>query len=114
MAEQKVAGKKAEKKALKATERMYDILLGPVITEKASQVAEHGKVVFAVRTDATKRDIRDALETIYKVEVKSVNIAVAPGKAKRFKGIKGETGSLKKAYVTLADGQSIDIMAGVK
>jgi large subunit ribosomal protein L23 len=106
--------KVAAKKASRLTERMCDVLLHPVVTEKASQVADQNKVVFAVRRDATNKDVKDAFEAIYTVEVASVNVALKPGKEKRFKGIKGVTSAAKKAYVTLAKGHSIDIMAGIK
>ncbi|MDR2098829.1 MAG: 50S ribosomal protein L23 [Rickettsiales bacterium] len=96
------------------TERMYDILERPYITEKTSRASEQGKVVFKIAPGATKSDVKNAVEKIYNVKVKSVNIAMKPGKVKRFKGVKGETSAVKKAYVTLADGASIDIMAGVK
>ena len=113
--EKKVAKKAEEKKAPKAlTARMYDILLHPVITEKSSAVAGQNKIVFAVAPSSTKTEIKGAVETIYKVDVKSVNIAFKPGKAKRFKGVRGMTSATKKAYITLAEGHSIDIMAGAK
>lgn len=102
------------KKNIKLTEKMYDILLRPIITEKTTLVAEQGKIVFAVRPDATKPDIKKAVETIYAVKVKSVNIAIKPGKTKKFKGIMGSTSDVKKAYVTLEEGHDIDIMAGLK
>ena len=104
----------AEKKAPRLTERMCGVLLHPVITEKASFLAGQNKIVFAVRRDATKKDVKDAVEAIYKVGVASVNIALRPGKERRFEGIKGVTSAVKKAYVTLAEGHSIDIMSGVK
>jgi large subunit ribosomal protein L23 len=102
------------KKEVKLTERMYDVLRRPYVTEKTSLVSEQGKVVFQISPAATKTDVKNAVEKIYNVKVKSVNIAVKPGKARRFKGVKGETSALKKAYVTLAEGHNIDIMAGVK
>ncbi|MGN0930081.1 MAG: 50S ribosomal protein L23 [Alphaproteobacteria bacterium] len=103
-----------KKKDIKLNEKMYDILLKPIITEKTTLVAEQGKIVFAVRPDATKTDIKNAVEKVYNVVVKSVNITVKPGKSKRFKGILGSTSSVKKAYVTLEEGHNIDIMAGAK
>jgi large subunit ribosomal protein L23 len=112
-AEKKIEDK-AAKKAPRLTERMCGVLLHPVITEKSSQVAGQNKIVFAIRRDATKKDVKAAVEVIDKVEVASVNVAMKPGKEKRFKGIKGSTSALKKAYVTLAEGHSIDIMSGVK
>lgn len=103
-----------KKKDIKLNEKMYDILLKPIITEKTTLVAEQGKIVFAVRSDATKTDIKNAVEKVYNVVVKSVNITMKPGKTKRFKGILGSTSSVKKAYITLEEGHNIDIMAGAK
>ena len=103
-----------QKKDVKLTEKMYDILLRPIITEKSTLVAEQGKIVFAVRTDATKTDVKNAVEKIYNVKVKSVNITLKPGKTKRFKGVLGATSDVKKAYITLEEGHNIDIMAGLK
>ena len=103
-----------KKKDIKLNEKMYDILLKPIITEKTTLVAEQGKIVFSVRPDATKTDIKNAVEKVYNVVVKSVNITKKPGKTKRFKGIMGSTSSVKKAYTTLEEGHNIDIMAGAK
>ena len=103
-----------KKKEIKITEKMYDILLKPIITEKSTLVAEQGKIVFAVRSDATKTDIKNAVEKVYNVSVKSVNITKKPGKSKRFKGVMGSTNAVKKAYITLEEGHNIDIMAGAK
>ncbi len=103
-----------QKKDVKITEKMYDILLKPIITEKSTLVAEQGKIVFGVKNDTTKTEIKKAIEKLYNVKVKSVNITVKPGKIKRFKGILGSTSSVKKAYVTLEEGHNIDIMAGLK
>lgn len=103
-----------QKKDVKLTEKMYDILLRPIITEKTTLVAEQGKIVFAVRVDATKTDIKNAVEKIYNVKVKSVNITMKPGKTKRFRGVLGSTSDVKKAYITLEEGHNIDIMAGLK
>lgn len=102
------------KKEIKLNESMYDILLRPIITEKTSLVAEQNKIVFAVRIDATKSNIKTAIETIYNVKVKSVNIVKIFGKTKRFKGIVGTTSDMKKAYVTLEEGSNIDIMTETK
>lgn len=104
----------ANKKDVKLNEKMYDILLSPIITEKTTLVAEQGKIVFAVRTDATKTDIKNAVEKVYNVKVKSINTVKKPGKVKRFRGILGSTSDVKKAYITLEEGHNIDIMAGLK
>ncbi len=103
-----------EKKETKITEKMYDILLKPIITEKTSMIAEQNKLAFSVKLDATKKDIKAAIENIYNVKVASVNTVKKIGKKKRFKGIMGMTSDVKKAYITLAEGHSIDIMAGIK
>lgn len=104
----------ANKKEVKINEKMYDILLSPIITEKTTFVAEQGKIVFAVKTDATKADIKNAVEKVYNVKVKSINTVKKPGKVKRFRGVLGSTSDVKKAYITLEEGHNIDIMAGLK
>ena len=104
----------AVKKEVKLKESMYDLLLRPVITEKTSIVAGQNKITFFVDTKATKKEIKEAIETIYNVEVKSVNTLNQNGKKKRFKGIVGFTSKRKKAYITLKEGHNIDIMTGVK
>lgn len=103
------------KKAAKTqvTPRMYDILLAPVITEKATMGSEHGQVTFKVALDATKPEIKDAVEAIFGVQVKAVNTSRLKGKTKRFKGYKGRRSDIKKAIVTLAEGQTVDVTAGV-
>ena len=103
------------KKAAKTqvTPRMYDILLAPVITEKATMGSEHGQVTFKVALDATKPEIKDAVEAIFGVEVKAVNTLRLKGKTKRFRGYKGRRSDIKKAIVTLAEGQMVDVTAGV-
>ena len=95
------------------TERHYDIILGPVITEKATVMSEHGQVVFRVRLDATKPEIRKAIEGLFDVKVTKVNTIRIKGKTKRFKGRLGKRPDFKKAVVTLAEGQTIDYTAGV-
>ena len=103
------------KKAAKTqvTPRMYDILLAPVITEKATMGSEHGQVTFKVALDATKPEIKDAVEAIFGVQVKAVNTLRLKGKTKRFRGYKGRRSDIKKAIVTLAEGQTVDVTAGV-
>lgn len=103
------------KKAAKTqvTPRMYDILLAPIITEKATMGSEHGQVTFKVALDATKPEIKDAVEAIFGVEVKAVNTLRLKGKTKRFRGYKGRRSDIKKAIVTLAEGQTVDVTAGV-
>jgi large subunit ribosomal protein L23 len=94
-------------------ERMYDLILSPVITEKSSRVSEHNQVTFRVPLDATKPEIKAAVEGLFKVKVTAVNTLIQKGKTKRFRGIVGRRSDFKKAVVTLAQGQSIDIATGV-
>jgi large subunit ribosomal protein L23 len=96
-----------------ATARHYDTILSPVITEKATLLSEQGKVVFRVADDATKDEIAAAVEELFKVKVTKVNTMVTKGKTKRFKGRPGRRSDVKKAIVTLAEGQSIDITTGL-
>jgi large subunit ribosomal protein L23 len=93
--------------------RHYDIIRSPVITEKATIQSEQDKVVFNVSQDATKPEIKAAVEALFSVKVKSVNTLVRKGKVKRFKGIVGKQVDVKKAIVTLEEGQSIDVTTGL-
>ena len=96
-----------------ATIRNFDVLLSPHITEKASILAEQNKVVFKIALDASKDEVASAVEAIYNVKVTKVNTIVTKGKTKRFKGIKGRRSDVKKAIVTRAEGQVIDITTGL-
>ena len=96
-----------------ATARHYDTILAPVITEKATILSEQNKVVFRVALDASKDEIAAAIEELFKVNVTKVNTMVTKGKTKRFRGIMGRRSDVKKAIVTLAEGQSIDITTGL-
>ena len=89
-------------------EAMFDTIRAPIITEKATMLSEHNGIVFKVAPDATKFEIKAAIEGLFGVTVTSVNTLVAKGKTKRFKGRPGRRSDVKKAYVTLAPGQSID------
>lgn len=91
----------------------YDIILSPVITEKATLGAENNQVTFRVPLTATKSDIKTAVEGLFDVKVKGVNTLRQKGKVKRFRGIKGKRPDVKKAMVTLEDGHSIDVTTGV-
>lgn len=93
--------------------RHYDTLIAPVITEKSTLLSEDNKVVFRVPLDATKKDIAEAVEELFKVKVKAVNTLVQKGKTKRFRGIKGRRDDVKKAVVTLEEGHSIDVTTGL-
>ena len=95
------------------TPKHYDTILAPVITEKATVLSEQNKVVFKVAMDATKDEIADAVEALFKVLVTKVNTILVQGKVKRFRGILGKRNDMKKAIVTLAEGQSIDITTGL-
>ena len=97
-----------------ATARHYDVILSPVITEKATLLSEQNKVVFRVAQDSTKDEIAAAIEELFKVKVTKVNTLNVKGKTKRFRGRPGRRSDVKKAIVTLAEGQSIDITEGVK
>ena len=96
-----------------ATARHYDTILSPVITEKATVLSEQNKVVFRVAEDSTKDEIAAAVEELFKVKVIKVNTMITKGKTKRFRGIIGRRSDVKKAIVTLAEGQSIDITTGL-
>ena len=91
----------------------YDVILSPVITEKATAASEANQVVFKVRRDATKPEIKAAIEELFKVKVVSVNTIVRKGKAKTFRGIKGRQQDGKKAIVRLAEGDRIDVTTGI-
>jgi large subunit ribosomal protein L23 len=92
---------------------MYDVILAPVVTEKSTRVSEHNQVVFKVRMEATKPDIKAAVESIFGVTVLAVNTLIQKGKMKRFKGRVGFRSDAKKAIVTLAEGQNIDVTTGI-
>src|SRR5215472_80463 len=96
-----------------ATARHYDTILSPVITEKATVLSDHNKVVFRVDINSTKEDIATAVEELFKVKVVKVNTLIQKGKTKRFRGRPGRRSDLKKAIVTLQEGQSIDITTGL-
>ena len=88
----------------------YDTILRPIITEKATIASENGQVTFAVAINATKPQIKAAVEMLFNVEVTAVNTMVQKGKAKTFRGRPGRRSDMKKAMVTLAEGQNIDLM----
>ncbi|MFV3073959.1 50S ribosomal protein L23 [Niveispirillum fermenti] len=101
------------KKTIISAERMYDLIVAPVITEKATMGSEHNQVTFKVRLDAKKPEIKAAIEGLFKVKVTAVNTVVVKGKTKRFRGTIGRRSDYKKAVVTLAEGSSIDVTTGV-
>ena len=104
---------KKSEKTNNVTAAMYDTLLRPVITEKSMTSSESGKVVFTVPVNASKDDIKAAVEAIFNVKVKKVNTVKQAGKVKRFRGYEGVRSDYKKAVITLADGQNIDVTAGI-
>ena len=92
--------------------KAYQVILNPLVTEKATQLSEFNKIVFSVPLSANKIDIKSSIEKIYSVKVLSINTIVLKGKTKRFKGILGRRNSTKKAIVTLAPGNTIDLSVG--
>lgn len=94
--------------------RHYDVILAPHITEKATLLSENNAVVFKVANDATKPQIKAAVEALFDVKVTGVNTIVQKGKSKRWKGAPYKRSNVKKAIVTLAEGQSIDVTEGVR
>ena len=90
--------------------KAYDTIVRPVITEKATMSSENGQVSFVVRNDATKPEIKAAVEMLFDVKVVTVNTLITKGKIKMFRGRKGRRSDVKKAIVTLSEGQSIEIM----
>jgi large subunit ribosomal protein L23 len=93
--------------------RHYDVIIAPVITEKATVASEHNQVIFKVARTATKPQIKEAVEKLFDVKVKSVNTLVRKGKVKAFKGTIGVQQNVKKAIVTLEEGHRIDVTTGL-
>ena len=93
--------------------RMYDLIRSPVVTEKSTLGSEHNQVTFRVPLDATKPEIKAAVEGVFKVTVTAVNTLRKQGKVKRFRGHVGRQAETKKAMVTLAEGSTIDVTTGV-
>ncbi|KMO37130.1 50S ribosomal protein L23 [Methylobacterium variabile] len=98
---------------MSADPRHYDVIVSPVITEKATNLSELNKVVFRVAPKATKPQIKEAVEKLFEVKVKSVNTLVTKGKSKIFRGQRGQRSDVKKAIVTLEEGQTIDVTTGL-
>ncbi|MEQ1944360.1 50S ribosomal protein L23 [Mesorhizobium sp. VNQ89] len=93
--------------------RHYDVIVSPAITEKSTMASEQNQVVFNVAKNATKPEIKAAVEALFSVKVTGVNTLVRKGKVKRFRGTVGRQSDVKKAVVTLADGHSIDVATGL-
>lgn len=91
----------------------YDLIKKPIITEKATMASEANAVVFQVRRDATKPLIKEAVEALFGVKVKAVNTTITKGKVKKFRGKLGQRSDVKKAYVTLEAGNTIDVATGL-
>jgi large subunit ribosomal protein L23 len=92
---------------------LYDVIRKPIITEKATMASEHNAVVFEVAMAANKPQIKEAVESLFNVKVKAVNTTITKGKVKRFRGKLGVRKDVKKAYVTLEDGNTIDVSTGL-
>ncbi len=93
--------------------RYYDVIVSPIITEKATMASEHNQVIFKVAMNATKPQIKEAVEKLFDVKVKRVNTMVRKGKLKAFRGVRSHRSDVKKAIVTLEEGQSIDVTTGL-
>jgi len=93
--------------------RHYDLILSPIITEKATNASERNQVMFRVAKHATKPQIKEAVEKLFDVKVKSVNTLVREGKKKIFKGRPGQRSDSKRAIVTLEEGHKIDVTTGL-
>ncbi len=91
----------------------YDIIRKPLVTEKSTMASENGAVVFEVSMDSNKPQIKEAVEALFGVKVKAVNTSITKGKQKRFKGVLGRRKDIKKAFVTLEDGNTIDVTTGL-
>jgi large subunit ribosomal protein L23 len=108
-----MSGTQAKRRPKLSREAMYQVIRNPLITEKATMLSEHGQFVFKVAPDATKPEIKAAIEGLFGVTVLAVNTLVQKGKTKRFKGRPGRRSDVKKAFVKLAAGQSIDFTTGL-
>ena len=104
----------AKKPQQQVTTRHFDVVLAPHITEKSTMMSEHNAVVFRVASDASKPEIKEAVEALFGVTVTGVNTIVTKGKTKRWRGKPYQRSDFKKAIVTLAEGQTIDVTEGVR
>lgn len=110
----KLGRKKKETTGATARAYHYDVIVSPIVTEKSTRLSEQNKVMFNVRLDAGKQDIKSAVEALFNVKVTSVNTLVRLGKQKRFRNTMGKLSDTKKAIITLAEGQTINLEGGVK
>lgn len=109
----KTAAKAQKKDSVRLTEELYEMIRSPIITEKATMGSQYGQVTFRVPVGADKDIIRKAVEAVFKVKVTKVNTSTQLGKTKIFKGRKAFRSDSKKAIVTLAEGQTIDVTTGI-
>ena len=98
---------------MSAKPQHYDVIRKPLITEKSTMASENGAVVFEVAIDSNKPQIKEAVEALFGVKVKAVNTSITKGKTKRFRGQPGKRRDVKKAYVTLVEGNTIDVTTGL-
>jgi len=98
---------------MSAQPKHYDVIRKPIITEKSTMASENGAVVFEVAIDSNKPQIKEAVEALFGVKVKAVNTTITKGKTKRFRGMAGRLKDVKKAYVTLEEGNTIDVSTGL-
>ena len=98
---------------MSAKPQHYDVIRKPVITEKATMASESNAVVFEVAMESNKPMIKEAVEALFGVKVRSVNTTITKGKVKRFRGQLGKRRDVKKAYVTLEEGNTIDVSTGL-
>jgi large subunit ribosomal protein L23 len=103
----------AKKQQAEVKVNHYDVVLAPHITEKSTMLSEHNAIVFKVASGASKPEIKEAVEALFNVKVTGVNTIVTKGKSKRWKGRSYQRSDFKKAIVTLAEGQTIDVTSGI-
>ena len=101
------------KKENKVSTKLYDSIQKPIITEKATLLSNNSQVIFSIPMDVTKKNVKEAVEKLFRVNVKKINIIVSKGKTKRFKGKIGKRKNEKKAIISLEKGQKIDITTGI-
>lgn len=103
----------AKKPAVMSRARMYEVIRAPLVTEKSTHQSEHSQISFKVSLDATKPEIKQAVEGLFNVKVKAVNTLRVEGKNKVFRGVRGRRSDWKKAIVSLVDGEKIDLTTGL-
>ena len=105
--------KKEQKESKKPSIKSYDLILKPIITEKTTYLSSNSQVVFNVPMNSNKNHIKLAIESLFGVNVKKINLIISKGKTKKFKGKKGKRKDTKKAIISLEQGQKIDITTGI-